>query len=486
MLCCSYQGTCFRMTRTYIDRDAVRSSSDEEDVVSKFCDLPKTSLRGFSIPKLKNSPVSLTTDYTEENSNSTFEETVLQPEKQRTWSKRADRSYKKKRSFQEISMSKSWAQDYDSAIPQSILDLCDEHECRLCGVQITSFIIRRDHYTGAKHQKKVKQELEEICQANEGLSVPKKLKLEPKIDTLNCAENFLKKIDVPQVDSALTMGDVQMSVLHEEMSSDWNQDLPPGILVLCKATKCDVCDYSCKNLSEARQHYRGKNHEKKFKICLEAFCQQNGIPVPRKSINSFTEEDLNETKCALCNVELSSKIMAKSHYEGKPHAKKKKAAEMQNSKSDDVDETGRFGIGARFYKNDVQKPNGSDDQEENLLKEGDIEEGMDGTWGACEIPQTTSKSQPTGAGFYLESNSITNSASSGNLFCDICNLQSTSQVSHNAHMQGKNHKKKVNLLNSSKSKFFCELCNITTTDQGTLDTHLVGKSHKSKERRLNY
>merc|ERR1719483_2038160 len=97
---------------------------------------------------------------------------------EQTWSSAATpfvKSEKKKRTFREMSGSKSWAESYDKPIPKSILDLCLDNECKICGVQILNFLLRRDHYEGSKHEKKVRLELNELY-GNSEESPPKKKK----------------------------------------------------------------------------------------------------------------------------------------------------------------------------------------------------------------------------------------------------------------------------------------------------------------------
>ena len=81
--------------------------------------------------------------------------------------------------------------DYDHIIYQTILDLCEEEECRICGVRsnrlffklnilpnlklipppsqivITSMLVCEQHYDGAKHNRKIAVELEKFHQARE-------------------------------------------------------------------------------------------------------------------------------------------------------------------------------------------------------------------------------------------------------------------------------------------------------------------------------
>ena len=131
------------MAQNYFDRDATAGMNAEFS--NSMSDFPKTSLKGFSIPRVQTSAEL-------SNSMSDFPKTSLKnvstprvqarllemampvsppseitnniPEKviqeQKSWSRPAYRSVdevRKKRTFKEISSSKSWAESYDKQIP---------------------------------------------------------------------------------------------------------------------------------------------------------------------------------------------------------------------------------------------------------------------------------------------------------------------------------------------------------------------------------
>ena len=56
---------------------------------------------------------------------------------------------------------------------------------------------------------------------------------------------------------------------------------------------------------------------------LENYCRQTGEPLPRRVLENEEKVAGNETYCDLCDLELTSKIVALSHYQGKTHAKNK-------------------------------------------------------------------------------------------------------------------------------------------------------------------
>ena len=64
--------------------------------------------------------------------------------------------------------------------------------------------------------------------------------------------------------------------------------------------------------------------------------------------------------------------------------------------------------------------------------------------------------------------------------CGLCQVQCSSQVVLDAHLIGKQHKKKLEMTQAPSGNFRCEICNIAVTDQGGLDMHLAGKKHIKK------
>lgn len=66
--------------------------------------------------------------------------------------------------------------------------------------------------------------------------------------------------------------------------------------------------------------------------------------------------------------------------------------------------------------------------------------------------------------------------------CSTCQVQCPCETALNAHLAGKQHKKK---LESAKLTIFCcGVCKIETSNQGGLDMHMAGKSHLKKLAKL--
>jgi len=522
------------MAQNFFDHEA--TSKMDEEYSRRMSSLPKTSLEGFSIPKLEKSEAmsinssvqnkllnmamssgnTLHQSLDQGNVNSDWFENKSQSNQ--SWSRPAAAPIKtnKKRTFQENSTSKSWANDYDKPIPKSVLDLCLEDECKVCGVQILNFLQRKQHYDGAKHEKKVKLELSDLY-ANGDEIAPKKRKVD-STDMNACAEMFLKKIsnEVSRDTSNLTMKDFQLAAWQKKWLEGWDLPIPPQIISMCRITKCDVCESTFTSVNTAQSHFEGKNHEKKLKVCLEVFCQQNGLETPKKLADT---EALSENLCKLCDVALSSPTMARIHYAGKQH--KKKVAQCPAAVI--KDETGRFGIGEGFVSETNKQKQTENDYMMETLKSAESEDGVDGTWGAdqsteeqrfqsvvnpsisfsypikqfnpffCKIcnidlaSKVTYEAHIAGKNHKKKENSM-NHTSQGEFYCDVCTLQLTSLVTFEAHIRGKQHAKRVGSAAQPAGpagQFKCDVCSITTTDQNGLTMHLNGKNHLSKLKRIN-
>ena len=60
---------------------------------------------------------------------------------------------------------REWTQMYDRAMPESILNLCLENECKLCKASLKHEVMAKQHFEGKAHAKNVNLELEEIYKA---------------------------------------------------------------------------------------------------------------------------------------------------------------------------------------------------------------------------------------------------------------------------------------------------------------------------------
>jgi len=69
---------------------------------------------------------------------------------------------------------REWTQLYDRSMPESILNLCLENECKLCKATLKHAVMAKQHFEGKTHAKNVNLELEEIYKAT-GEPKPKRI-----------------------------------------------------------------------------------------------------------------------------------------------------------------------------------------------------------------------------------------------------------------------------------------------------------------------
>ena len=118
----------------------------------------------------------------------------------------------------------------------------------------------------------------------------------------------------------------------------FEEPLPFVILSQMSDLECKLCGLKFDSSAVAKSHYAGKNHMKRVRRALEEWHNQNPI---NNKIPAFKEqsevtssssqnepwsfyenrEDHDQTYCHICRIELSSRIVATSHYQGKNHAK---------------------------------------------------------------------------------------------------------------------------------------------------------------------
>ncbi|CAH2068601.1 unnamed protein product, partial [Iphiclides podalirius] len=91
------------------------------------------------------------------------------------------------------------------------------------------------------------------------------------------------------------------------------KNLPASLLQLIEEEYCGLCAQSFTSFAVARTHYVSKNHLKNQKKWLSQHSDaryQQIIEIPFKS---------RELYCELCDIHITSKSHADSHYAGKPH-----------------------------------------------------------------------------------------------------------------------------------------------------------------------
>ncbi|KAJ8248393.1 hypothetical protein GJAV_G00241560 [Gymnothorax javanicus] len=90
-------------------------------------------------------------------------------------------------------------------------------------------------------------------------------------------------------------------------------------------TYCNICNAQLISESQRVAHYESKKHANKVRLFYMLHPEDGGPPSKRlRSDNSDGDDTaVDQNKCCtLCNMFFTSAIVAKSHYQGKTHAKR--------------------------------------------------------------------------------------------------------------------------------------------------------------------
>jgi len=322
------------------------------------------------------------------------------------------------------------------------------------------------------------------------------------------------------LERVMTYGEVRGS-RHKALEiflSQYEDTIPEEVKSKSTNAACGLCEIDFESqVSVAKSHYAGKNHAKKFKQALEAWHAkdpENNVmptlkPAGAASENgaegalSFFENrpDHDKTFCNICNLELTSEIVATSHYQGKSHAKqlrkiesgtyipkedlpggKRRRTMPLDDKALFVDTEARQGSGNRFFCLTCKLHFKSQDQYNHHLSSLAHHNKANSN----EIPtlSNTSDFKPS-----VPSNDSIDDmlsklrANPNSAFdCSLCQVQCSSQGTLATHLAGKQHKRKLEIAqnNQNNSNFRCDICNVETTDQNGLDMHLAGRKHIKK------
>ncbi|XP_013195443.1 uncharacterized protein LOC106138728 isoform X2 [Amyelois transitella] len=182
------------------------------------------------------------------------------------------------------------------------------------------------------------------------------------------------------------------------------RNLPRALLMLIEPTYCGLCGISLDTLSMSRMHYVSKNHLKNQRKWLSN--QQMGGPgqFQQRKEPPVKSRDLY---CELCDVHITSKSHADTHYAGKPHR--------------------AIVEGRKLAKNTFLLQRGMENRLEMLIRR----------------EKKHLKSEENGPKEETKSKAI-----SPELYCDICKTSVTCSEQMTMHLNGKKHltKEKQHIL----------------------------------------
>lgn len=181
---------------------------------------------------------------------------------------------------------------------------------------------------------------------------------------------------------------------------------------------------------------RFRGHMTKAGEYLFEWSQKTGLPMPSivKDPSVPVEKDLDLLYCAVCDVYHTCRVNAMAHYEGKPHAKKKRMAEKDAAES----------FGSDFKKLKEEKPNDEKPKEETSKQ--------------AQLPPPSSEKflRPV-------------------MYCLTCQTECKTEEEYNRHVNDHNTKMPVV---KGKSDTFCDVCKVEYSDKAAYDAHFSGMEHK--------
>ena len=141
-------------------------------------------------------------------------------------------------------------------------------------------------------------------------------------------------LGLDHIDQAKTYGKARTGHALEVFQSQFDGPLPSCITRQCTSLECKLCNVKHMQHKNAVLHYAGKAHMKMVQKALVEWkyvdpinrqipaLKQSEVVTSSTGLNFYQPgQDHDESYCHVCRIELSSKIVADSHYQGKNHAK---------------------------------------------------------------------------------------------------------------------------------------------------------------------
>ncbi|KAK9753135.1 hypothetical protein QE152_g3637 [Popillia japonica] len=257
----------------------------------------------------------------------------------------------------------------------------------------------------------------------------------------------------------------------------YDPTLPAELLSLFQPLFCKLCMFQLSGNSMAKLHYQSKNHDKKVRAWLIEYSERTGEPLHKRAAVPRTKrnEEYNPKyyHCDICDLALTGKAHAESHYMGKNHQRAV---------------AGKKAPAGKGYYND------------------------EGKWIRTEKDPTGDN---FGAQFAKKKKTITNWK------CKVCDVSVTSASQLEVHIKGTKHKKKLKMVGTDcftnmieesdelydpeqvddeeeeaptlhvvkdvlsayrtpSGHYYCKICNLSLNSEFQFTEHLRSKKHGKK------
>ncbi|XP_063156468.1 lysine-rich coiled-coil protein 1 [Candoia aspera] len=234
---------------------------------------------------------------------------------------------------------------------------------------------------------------------------------------------------------------------------------------LCTDTFCKVCGAVLQFESQRIAHYEGKRHAQKVRLYLQMYNEQ------KDRLHMNFQENPNMDKnmyCRLCNMILTSPVVAQSHYLGKVHAKKLKQLSDQTQPLEDVqsepDSSAIPILPEASLEKNVQQDVDSEDPSSSCRTALDLDD-PDKYCKLCSAPfnnplmahqhyvgkkhkrnELRKKLMAEIGTQVIPAESKASALGVGNYICPTCSISLTSIEMYQSHMQGNKHQVKENMI----------------------------------------
>ncbi|XP_043978749.1 zinc finger matrin-type protein 1 isoform X2 [Gambusia affinis] len=243
------------------------------------------------------------------------------------------------------------------------------------------------------------------------------------------------------------------STMVKEQKSD--EELLQGLLT---DYYCHICSSNLMFESNRVAHYEGKQHSQKVKTYLNSMRADlgRGCQNMSRDKNSF---------CELCYVVFSSHVVAKSHYEGKIHAKNLRRRSLLMPVKDTA------------VHNSPAVTQGPVNPDQNSSQEDDPE---------CRPEPTPTSNIPASSNTGVD-------LKDPNKYCALCVASFNNPQMALQHYNGRKHQKKMarqELLEGhgndaqQGSSFMCQMCGVSTNSLKMYQAHMLGNKHQIREKKL--
>ncbi|XP_034167278.2 zinc finger matrin-type protein 1 isoform X2 [Pangasianodon hypophthalmus] len=272
--------------------------------------------------------------------------------------------------------------------------------------------------------------------------------------TENSVTVHLDSASVSDAETVLKNTNVHSCHVEEETQND--DELLKGLLT---DTFCQVCEAVLMFESQRVSHYEGKKHAQRVRIYLQTKkAERNKQSHESGSFQSVSADP--EKFCELCNMVFSSPVVAKSHYEGKVHAKNTRKSSTTSS------------VDARTTVSSAAPPvTAVEDTVETSAQDDGVQEEKESTASAS---QGVDLSDPE-------------------KYCKLCAASFNNPMMASEHYSGRKHQRnlarqelhsKLGEQSEHANSLTCPLCHVTLSSIDTYQAHMKGNKHYIKEKKI--